>query len=104
MMLRFDTHSLNAMEAPSRRDYVYAILGFAFGIVLVLVQIDRLQTGLRSGRLLVTDLADMNWYVQWSSSPTGFALAFVMHLTIFAVAIGLIWYGCLTVRLWYHKR
>jgi hypothetical protein len=95
-MLGLDERSLRDLEAPSKRDLVYAVIGFIVGTVLLPVQVIRIYNGLQDGRLLVTG----NWHADWSHSTLGFGLTLIMHIGIAIFALVLSWYGVATVRHW----
>ncbi|MES2121004.1 MAG: hypothetical protein V4513_10575 [Pseudomonadota bacterium] len=95
-MLGLDEHSLRDLEAPSKEDVIYAVIGFIIGIVLLPVQVIRIYNGLQDGRLLITG----NWHADWSHSTVGFVLTLIVHFGIAIMALGLIWYGVATVRHW----
>ena len=99
-MWSLDKESLHAVEAPTRRDLIYSVLGAILGVVLLPVQASRLHEGYADGRLLISG----DWYVEWSTSPLGFALAVAMHLAITIFALLLLWYGVATVRHWLIER
>ena len=99
-MLGLDEKSLRGIDAPTRRDVIYAIIGAIVGLILLPVQVSRLYNGFVKGQLLISG----DWYVREASSPVGFALALIMHVALAFFAVGLLWYAVATVRHWLLER